>query len=56
MVEVNALDMGNEISLFPTVLANTVEIERSVIRLEIMPTNQEVIVTSEVPFQRKQGQ
>lgn len=55
LVEINARDYGEEISLFPRVLANTLEVERSVIRLEISTSSQDVIITSEIPSMEKKG-
>ncbi len=55
LVEVHALDHGEDISLFPMVVANTVEIERSVIRLEITSPAQAIVVTSEVPSKEGKG-
>ena len=55
MVEINARDYDGDISLIPIVLANTLEVERSVIRLEISPANQEVIITSEIPSKESKG-
>jgi hypothetical protein len=55
MVEINAIDFGEEVSLFPIVVANTLEVERSVIRLEISHLTQEVVITSEVPSKENKG-
>ncbi len=55
LVEINARDYGEEIFLFPRVLANTLEVERSVIRLEISTSSQEVKVTSEIPSTERKG-
>ena len=49
LVEINAKALGNEILLFPKVISNTTEIERSVIRLEIVGSKDDVQIFSEVP-------
>jgi len=55
LAEVNARDYGEEISLFPRIMANTVEVERSVIRLEISGAPDDVVITSEIPSKERKG-
>ena len=49
LVEINAQVLDDKILMFPKVVSNTTEIERSVIRLEITGSKDKVQIFSEVP-------
>ena len=58
LVEANARKLDGEIAISPKVVSNTVQIERSVIRLEInLPPEQleQVKITSEIPMKDREG-
>ncbi len=55
LVEANAKALGEEIALFPKVVSNTIEIERSVIRLELNVPKSEVKISSEIPSKEREG-
>lgn len=54
LVELNVFEHENSIVITPKLVANTYEIERSVIRLEL-PTDRKYIVKSEIPSKESKG-
>lgn len=55
LVEANAKQLNSEISLFPRVVSNTIQVERSVIRLELNIPQEEIKITSEIPTKDREG-
>lgn len=55
LVEANAKKLGEEISISPKVVSNTVQIERSVIKLEINLPSDQFKITSTIPMKESEG-
>jgi hypothetical protein len=55
LVETNAKKLGEEVLIFPKVIANTVQVERSVIRLELNVSKSDVKISSEIPSKEREG-
>lgn len=55
LVETNAKALGEEIAIFPKVVSNTVQVERSVIRLELNVPASQIKITSEIPIKEREG-
>ncbi len=55
LIETNAKKLGDEILLFPKIVANTIQVERSVIRLELNVPKSDVKISSETPSKESEG-
>lgn len=55
LVEANARKLNDEILISPRVISNTVQVERSVIRLEINLPQDKYTISSEIPIKDREG-